>query len=85
MTLVLSNSEPKGLEAKAWDVIDGEHRVYLGDYEIPIEDFLILTKYVLINTDLHPNDPRLEFLEEIKKLEVVKGFNPGKERLWLKE
>jgi hypothetical protein len=59
--------------------------VYLGDYEISMEDWIEATMYVLTNTDLVTDDPRLPFLERLKKLEVSQGFNPNAKRLDFKE
>ena len=55
--------------------------VYLGEYEISLEDFLCMADYVLTNTDLKPNDPRLQFVKCVQSMKKVKGYNPGRERL----
>ena len=47
-----------------------DEKVNIGDYEISLEDFLDTTYYVLTNTDLHPNDPRLAFVEAIKQVKL---------------
>ena len=45
MTLILeSGTDPNGLEVKTHGVIPG---VYLGDYRISLEDFLVTAEYVL--------------------------------------
>jgi hypothetical protein len=51
--------------------------VYLGDYEISLKDFLFAADYVLTNTDLRPNDPRLTFVEHVQSMKVVETFNPN--------
>lgn len=64
---------PKGLEAKV-----REYRtttvVFIGDYSLSLTDFLALTDYVLTNTNLVKDDPRLTFVERIGRLKQVKGF-----------
>lgn len=64
-----------GLEAKSWT--DGaiilstdSGRITLG-----MDDYLTLSMYVLKNTDLEKNDPRLKFLKEVAKLEKLRGWN----------
>lgn len=51
--------------------------VFLGDYEISQEDFLFMAHYVLTNTDLVPNDKRLQFVECVKAMRIVPGWNQG--------
>jgi hypothetical protein len=47
-----------------------------------MEDFLVTAHYVLTNTELDGgNDQRLQFVESIKAMEIVKGFNEGTKRL----
>lgn len=55
--------------------------VEVGDLEISTEDFCQLAMYVLTNTDLQPNDPRLHFMNQLAKLSVVDGHMPGRKRL----
>ena len=43
--------------------------------EINIEDFFAMVYYVLTNTDLYKNDPRLKFIEKVKKMKKVEGYN----------
>ena len=52
-----------------------------GETIIGIEDFLVAVEYVLTNTDLWDGDPRNEFLNQIKTLKLVPGFNPQSVRL----
>jgi len=42
--------------------------VQVHDYKISIPDFYVLLAYLLSNSNLQKNDPRLEFLEKIKQL-----------------
>lgn len=55
--------------------------IMLGDYEISMEDFLIVAEYVLTNTDLVPDDQRLQFVECVKSMKEVDGYNQGGKRL----
>lgn len=79
MSLVLSNSVPSALIARARQLpgervearVERPTTLFLGDYEIPMEDFRELMMYVMCNTPLAEDDPRLELLEDIKDLTVV--------------
>ena len=78
MSLQLSFSKPQVVCTVAPD----SGTVFVGDYEISMQDFLHLAEYVLTNTDLTNNDPRLEFVKKVGvKLKIVPGYNPGKQRL----
>ncbi|MDD5341166.1 MAG: hypothetical protein PHC97_01880 [Patescibacteria group bacterium] len=46
-----------------------------------MNDFVAAAMYVLTNTDLEENDPRLEFVKAVQRLKPVKGFNRGSKRL----
>ena len=88
MSLILDCSSPKGIEAKTGFLQskDGKATVHLGTYmspivEIDMEDFCALVEYVLTNTDLNENDPRLALIENIKNLRPVPGYNDGGKRL----
>lgn len=65
-------TKPKNLEVKTWGL--GSDVVFFGDYEISIEDFLIAAHYVLTNTNLSKNDPRLQFVECVRSMQVTEGF-----------
>ncbi len=72
--LYLSGSKPEGVYVStAFDEI-----VHLGgpgiSVDISLVDFLFAAKYVLTNTPLMPNDPRLIFLEHIRFMKNVDGF-----------
>jgi hypothetical protein len=54
--------------------------VYL---EFALLDFLVIAEYVLTNTDLRKDDPRLLFIKTLKGAKIVKGFNKGKKRIAL--
>ena len=80
MTLTLDlGTVPEGLPCKSHGhapIIDGlSGRIRIGDYELTMEDFLMLVHYVMTNTDLVPNDPRLSALEMLKEAKVVPGWN----------
>jgi hypothetical protein len=77
---LVQNTTPHGLYLKTWDA----KRVIIGDYELSIEDFGAMVKYVLTNTDLVENDYRLELLRILQQMQVVDGWNDGSKRLgWL--
>lgn len=70
-------TEPKDLEVKT-------HGGYppvvhlttqTGRCTIAIEDFLDAAWYILTNTDLEPDDPRLVFIERVRKLRSVPGWS----------
>ena len=72
MSMVLDETKPKGLEIKTHGI--GEDVVFLGDYEIAMEDFLIAAHYVLTNTNLRNNDSRLQFVKCVRSMKVTKGY-----------
>ena len=74
-------TKPTWLEVKTFGFGSMGNTVHLGDYEISLEDFLIAAKYVLTNTDLELNDPRIQFVKCIQSMKEVKGYNSGGERL----
>lgn len=66
-------TKPSGLEIEtrgAWGDV-----VCLGEYKISMADFFEAVKYVLTNTDLEPNDLRLEFVKYVRSITEVEGFN----------
>lgn len=84
------DTQPKGIEVKTHGKLSKKELrevgmqnsrilskdiVLLGDYEIDAKDFLEAAFYVLTNTDLRRNDPRLKFVKEIKRLDVLGGYN----------
>lgn len=81
MTLVLVGSKPNPLGVKTFGFGPMGRVVYLGDYEVSLEDFLAAAGYVLTNTDLEPEDPRLQFVEFVRFMRRVDGYNPGQKRL----
>lgn len=76
LSLVMG-TKPVGLVVKTYDGFGStETIVYLGDYEISLIDFLVMATYVLTNTDLRPDDPRLQFVKCVKSMKEVDGYNP---------
>lgn len=69
MSLILSDAKPSNLQIKTWGT-GPEEIVYLGEYKIPIKDFLCAACYVLTNTDLRKNDPRLQFKKCVRSMRV---------------
>lgn len=89
MSLVL-DGDPKttpGVEVKTHgfpENLSGRVEIWSPNGRITIgySDFLAMTHYVLTNTDLQRDDPRLAFIEAIKNMKKVPGFNgPPSERL----
>jgi hypothetical protein len=59
-----------------------ENGVFIEGMHIGNIDFSHLVWYWLTNTDLQKDkDPRLELLDRVKKLVVVDGLNPNRNRL----
>ncbi len=85
MSLALNlGTKPEGLEIKTWgDMLgpDPLQTIHLGEYEISMVDFLYAAAYVLTNTNLEKNDPRLQFVEYIRAMKVIEGYHPGGKRL----
>lgn len=83
MSLLLARgTQPEGTEVKTFSA----DQVMFGKFLNPtivmsIEDFCETVIYVMTNTELVPNDPRLKLIEEIKALKKVEGFSKGQERL----
>ena len=70
MTLHLNlGTKPDGLPIKS-----GFGKILIGDYQLTMEDFAAMVRYVIRNTDLQEDDPRIELVEQIKKLRIVEGF-----------
>ena len=70
MTISLDvGTTPHGLIAKAVDGV-----MLIGDYLISDHDFCHLMMEFLTNTNLKPDDPRPNILDEIRKLKVVPGY-----------
>lgn len=55
--------------------------VEVGPITISTEDFCHLALYVLTNTDLTNDDPRLNFVKSLATLNIVDGHNAGGKRL----
>jgi len=83
MSLAFPNAIPRDLEIKSHPNIPGHENetVRIGEYHMSLSDFLVMAEYVLTNTDIVPNDPRVKFLERIKRAEPIPGWNPGNQRI----
>ena len=79
MSLILNTDTKPDLCAKTSGF--GKDKLTLGEYSIGQQDFCELVMYVLTNTSLQDDDPRLKLIERIKGLEVVSGFNSYDKRL----
>lgn len=84
MTLRLERdgTKPPGVEIKTWGI--GKPIIYFGDYEISMEDFLIASHYVLTNTDLYVDDPRIQFVRSVQAATLVEGYMRGQLRFTTK-
>ena len=67
-------TDPKGLEVKTYGLESMPH-VRIGDYEISMKDFRYMVEYVMTNTDLEKNDPRIDLKESITSMNLVNGYN----------
>jgi len=67
-------TDPKGLEVKTYGLTSLPH-VRIGDYEVSMKDFCYMVEYVMTNTDLEPDDPRIELKKSIGSMHLVAGFN----------
>jgi len=79
MSLALSNS--RNLNIKTLGLMNNKDVVFLGRYDVEINDFFHMVYYVLTNTDLYRNDPRLKFIRRVKRMKKVKGYMPNKKHL----
>lgn len=87
LRLCCEGTDPVGLMVATTGnvVVDGdvwsESAVYIGDYKISMEDFAYMAAYVLTNTDLDPNDPRLKLVKFVQSMREIDGYNPNRKRL----
>ncbi len=73
MTLRLNRgTKPTGLEIKTSGFNEGV--VFLGNYQISMEDFLIAAHYVLTNSNLEKDDPRRQFVKCVRAMRIRKGY-----------
>jgi hypothetical protein len=49
--------------------------VRVGQYHMSLEDFLELAHYVLVITDLTEDDPRRQFVEAVRQMREIPGYN----------
>lgn len=82
MTLILDNSDSIEVNTYTWEKEKVHFRHVKPDahgcVEISMHDFCEMALYVLTNTDLAKEDPRIRFVEMVKKLERTEGFNGGR-------
>lgn len=86
MSLELSHSSPMGITVSiAPDLLSAlrfEHPEGKWDFAVSMEEFCQVMMYALTNTDLHPGDPRLKFMNDLAELCQVQGYNgPNSRRL----
>ena len=82
MTLILDESGYMEVNTYTWE----KNKVCLSEVkpdgnrcmEVSMADFCEMALYVLTNTDLAKEDPRIRFVEMVKKLEKTKGYNGPK-------
>ncbi len=83
---MLEDVKPEALEVKTYG---DDQTVFLRmknqEIEIDFSDFFAMALYVLTNTDLKQDDPRLNFLEIAKRMSLVDGFTKGQQRLGFTE
>lgn len=88
MSLLLEqNTKPAGVEVKT----SFGNRVWLGtrpgnfigdaEIDMSMDDFCAVVEYVMTNTNLDPEDPRLELQKRICALRVVTGWGDDGKRL----
>ncbi|MFZ2969535.1 MAG: hypothetical protein WA063_00125 [Minisyncoccia bacterium] len=82
MTLILNREGTKQkIDVKTYGAGDLKDKVIFGKYEILLQDFLDAVHYVLTNTDLEPDDLRLEFVRRVNAMKEVPGYNKNGKRL----
>jgi len=72
-------TDPRGLEVKTYG-IKGLPDVRIGDYEISMADFRHMVNYVMTNTDLVPDDPRIALKDDIENMAISHGYNIDEQR-----
>jgi hypothetical protein len=80
MSLKLNVDTDPPVVTKSYEV-GGQHTIIIGQEDIGLQDFCALAEYVLTNTDIIPNDPRLPLIEKIKGMKLVDGYTQGRQRL----
>ena len=80
MTLILDESiaiRSGKIEIKTENYLAPEAFLHVSDGgDIHINDACALIEYILTNTDLiGENDPRVDLVEQIKEIGVVRGYN----------
>ncbi len=78
MSIEISDINQKGVDIKTHGIIfpgQTEETVRFGQYEVPLSEFLLAVEYVMTNTDLNSDDPRILLALKIKHGGIVPGFN----------
>lgn len=84
MSLELSRSNPN-VSVKTFGPLgqrEGRRAILFGEYDVDYEDFCAAFEYFLTNDDIYEGDPRLAFLERLKKAEIGPGWGA---RMWSKD
>lgn len=88
----MSKVLPNGITVKSYPPFmlnpDGSEYICIknadGELELKMEELLDICAYALTNTDITgPEDPKRKFFEEIRRMAIVNGFNPGGSRFFL--
>lgn len=71
MSYELSKAEPEvTISCHMFD-----NSIEFGKYLIPMEDMCYAMEYILTNTDLYKDDPRIKLVEKIKGSGITSGWN----------
>ncbi len=78
MSIILDQgTRPEGTAVKAYPsgmMLSDQACIVVGDITMTMADFVAVMAYGLICTDLEgENDPRIEFVEKVRRAEVVAG------------
>ena len=76
MSLILDNSK-----GNPWVKLNFLNELTIGDYEIDLDDFCQMVKYVLSNTNLAEDDPRIDLVATIKTGEQMLGYGGNGKRI----
>ena len=75
MSLVLDSSTHDPVMVKSWSDDD----ISFGRESCSLADFMQAVEYVMKNTNLLPNDPRVRFMDRVRRAEIGPGHS-GKGR-----
>ncbi len=74
MSLFLSQAQIE-VKTHPFEIMGGE--VWIGDHAVPLAEFCDLVFYVMVNTDLAPEDPRRALQARIAGMREVQGYRTG--------